>query len=1044
MTDAQIIALAETKMGKHCPRVQGYTWINKPRKDRKGGGVALLIRDDIIHLIKPIEETECSDQEICWAKLKSGRNDVYVGVFYGPQENSSNEEAQTQYANISTQVNKFKSKGHVILMGDFNAKLEIENINQRQTRNGKYLQRTIEDTGTIVVSLQATKGIWTRVNRKKINERSVIDYIIMTEEIAQATRTIHIDEEGIFRLKGKEETDHNTILIETSIPIYSKITKETILNLNDPDGWKEFNKVLANRFQTKPPENYDQYDNIIKKTLNKAFKKITITKGQYKYKLSEKGKKLKDERKRAKREFQKADKDGKNNKLEAYIKAQKNLRIELEYQEKERVEQRIERIIREGGAGSNHFWKIRKKILKQGQTDDHDLITEEGKQIKEPEKSKEYIANYYENLYRAREGTDEYKTWTDHIKNTVHTIENKELEEEPEFTKEEMKNTIKSLKRGKGRGPDGIPNEVFIESDSVTSEIHRNMMNCILSTSSIPEQWKDGNLKRIYKGKGVKGKCSNERGITLASNVGKVFERLINNRVTQRIELSDAQAGGTKNRATTDHILILKEMANITKTRKKQLILVYLDVTKAYDKAWLDGIMYVLQKRGIKTKLWKIIKELNSNLTTSIKTKHGKTRKINITDSIRQGGVLSVTLYALMMDETNKALKQTDLGIKIPGNDTKIPCLLWMDDVVLLEETQEKTQNALKITNHTSLKYHIEYGMPKTKYLTIGGKNKEMNLKLGNQQIQETEKYTYLGEINNRKMNLKDQIESISRKTEVAYQTLMAITGDREFKGIRMASIWRLISTCIIPIITYASETWNITKSERKKLNQELDKILKRILMTPYSTPREALYMETGLLDVETIADSKRLNMKARLNRNKSELMEKVLKHPGCQWEQENRKVMEKYRINNEDLEGTKYVTKNKIRKKILIGFKNRVCETSNNKSKMKYYSDSKNEWTPGYRAKYMNELNRKQVSLVFKARTRMIKIRGNYKNGNSDLTCRACKIHMETQDHVLETCPQIHRTDETKITKSMLFSENPDTLRKVAANLEKIIGKLE
>ena len=40
--------------------------------------------------------------------------------------------------------------------------------------------------------------------------------------------------------------------------------------------------------------------------------------------------------------------------------------------------------------------------------------------------------------------------------------------------------------------------------------------------------------------------------------------------------------------------------------------------------------------------------------------------------------------------------------------------------------------------------------------------------------------------------------------------------------------------------------------------------------MTPDSTPRDMLYIETGLLDLETIAKRKRLNMKVRLNRDKS------------------------------------------------------------------------------------------------------------------------------------------------------------------------------
>ena len=44
---------------------------------------------------------------------------------------------------------------------------------------------------------------------------------------------------------------------------------------------------------------------------------------------------------------------------------------------------------------------------------------------------------------------------------------------------------------------------------------------------------------RFYKGKGKKGKCSNERGITLGSNMGKLFESKV-------VNISDAQAGDKK------------------------------------------------------------------------------------------------------------------------------------------------------------------------------------------------------------------------------------------------------------------------------------------------------------------------------------------------------------------------------------------------------------------------------------------------------------------------------------------------------------------
>ena len=132
-----------------------------------------------------------------------------------------------------------------------------------------------------------------------------------------------------------------------------------------------------------------------------------------------------------------------------------------------------------------------------------------------------------------------------------------------------------------------------------------------------------GTMTRLYKGKRRKGMCSNERGITVASNVGKVYERMINNRALKHINITDAQAGGKEGRSTTDHLLILKEIINTQKRKKKPLLLTYLDVTKAYDKAWLDGIMYALHNNGVIGPTWNIIRKLNQGLKAKIKTKDG-------------------------------------------------------------------------------------------------------------------------------------------------------------------------------------------------------------------------------------------------------------------------------------------------------------------------------------------------------------------------------------------------------------------------------------
>ena len=918
---AHIIGLAETKLGKTTPSVPGYSWVNKPKKTGSGG-VAILIRDDIKHMAEQVEGLEDQDQEIVWVKIKINKAPVYIGVFYGPQEKCSKEESQRQFSQITSQINKLKNKGNIILMGDFNAKLDIQKpgISQKESRNGEHMQDMINNTNMAVKSLSSSLGNWTRVKRKDPNERSIIDYVLMTDEISQSTKNIEIDEYGMYRLKGKEESDHNTIIIETSIPRTKNITKQTIYNLKDKKKWRQFNYRLQETYQDRPPVKYDDFENMIKNNMKKTFDKITITKGNFKPKLSEKAKMLKQERKTRKKAFEKATKGEKKDKLDDYITTQKQLREEIERLEKEKVQARINIIIKEGGVKSESFWKIRKKIINKSKpTDDYDTVTEDNEVLNDPDQAKEYIANYYENLYQAREGCPEYAEWTDTIKNTVAEIEEsmKQLPHEPEFTPDEMLNAIKRLKPGKAPGPDGIPNEVLKRANHRTLPIYTQEMNKVMAAEEIPEQSTEGNLKRLHKGKGKKGKCSHERGITLASNIGKTFERLINNRIIEEVNMSDAQAGGIKGRATVDHIMILKELVNICKAEKKEAILIYLDVTKAYDKAWLDAIMYVLHKQGINSRLWLLVKKLNSNLKTTVLTKHGPTRQITIKDRIRQGGIISVILYALMMDEINKELMEAGKGITVPNTDCKIPSLLWMDDVVLIENEVEKSQELLNITDHTSKKYHVEFGMPKTKHLRTSKKENKIELKLGQQEIEETEKYTYLGEVNNKLMNLKDQIKLIEGKVEAAYQTLLAVAEDREFKGIQMQCIWKLINTCIVPMITYASETWEPNKQEMKKLNQLLDKILRRVLMTPDATPRQALYIETGLLDIETVIDKKRLCMMARLKQDSSVMMNHVLTNPACKWKKKTREIMEKYNVYEWELAEEKFVTRRIISERI-------------------------------------------------------------------------------------------------------------------------------
>ena len=245
------------------------------------------------------------------------------------------------------------------------------------------------------------------------------------------------------------------------------------------------------------------------------------------------------------------------------------------------------------------------------------------------------------------------------------------------------------------------------------------MIEKVHKAEKIPKPSEEGKIIRLYKGKGTKGKCSNERGITLASNLGKVYERIINERIKKELQITKAQAGGKPGNSTADHLIVLKEAIQEITKNKKTAYVVFLDVQKVYDKAWLDAILLTLHKNGAEGKNLRMAKKLNSNLTAKIQTRYGLTWKIKIRDSIRQGGVLSVIEYATMIDEISKELKQKGLGQKTNGKVTT-DSLLWMDDVCLIHHDLEALQTMLDVTNHVELKYHIQFGAAKCKVIRKG------------------------------------------------------------------------------------------------------------------------------------------------------------------------------------------------------------------------------------------------------------------------------------------------------------------------------------
>ena len=221
-----------------------------------------------------------------------------------------------------------------------------------------------------------------------------------------------------------------------------------------------------------------------------------------------------------------------------------------------------------------------------------------------------------------------------------------------------------------------------------------------------------------------------------------------------------------------------------------------------------------------------------------------------------------------------------------------------------------------------------------------------------------------------------------------------------------MEVISKTLETNISPILTYSGEVWKATKKEEEEINRIYDNIIKRILKTPQSTPRECLYIETGLMDPITIAKRNRLDMHNRISNGNNQTLKALLQRTDpSSWAEENRAQAEIIGLDKNTLTTNKQTSKREITNKIKLAFKEEIESKARYKSKVKFLLDEKNKWNPGHQPKYLKTHTRNEVSTTFKNRNRMLDVKANHKNKYQDLQCRLCGKEDETQEHVLAKC---------------------------------------
>lgn len=417
-------------------------------------------------------------------------------------------------------------------------------------------------------------------------------------------------------------------------------------------------------------------------------------------------------------------------------------------------------------------------------------------------------------------------------------------------TREEICKAIKQLKHGKAAGPDNIPAEALKTDIETSVDILHPLFRKIWEEEQVPTEWKEGYLVKLPK-KGDLSSCSNYRGITLLSIPGKVLNRVILNRIKDAVDpqLRDQQAGFRKNRSCTDQIATLRIIVEQSLEWNSPLYVNFIDYEKAFDSVDRQTLWKLLRHYGVPEKITTIIKNSYEGMTCRVV--HGKqlTDAFQVNTGVRQGCLLSPFLFILAIDWImKKSTENRRNGIQWTLW-TQLDDLDFADDLALLSQTKQQMQEKTILVAENSSRLGLTIHKGKSKVLRVNEVN-EMPIILEGEELEEVEKFTYLGSVIDKQGGTEADVKARMGKARVKFHQMKKIWGT---SALSIKSKIRVFNTMIKPILLYGSETWRTTVTIMKRIQTFINTCLRRILQIrwPDTISNQELQQRTGQQPVE-------------------------------------------------------------------------------------------------------------------------------------------------------------------------------------------------
>ena len=181
--------------------------------------------------------------------------------------------------------------------------------------------------------------------------------------------------------------------------------------------------------------------------------------------------------------------------------------------------------------------------------------------------------------------------------------------------------------------------------------------NVIFRTAKMPREWRASTVIPLYKNKGDIQDCNNFRDIKLLSHTMKLWERVIERRLREEVEISENQFGFMPGRATIEAIYLLRGLMGLFRDRKVDLHMVFIDLEKAYDRVPREVLWRCLEEKKMSPAYIRVIKDMYEGGRTRVRTPGGVSNDFVVSLGLHQGSALSPFLFTLVLDKLTRGIQ---------------------------------------------------------------------------------------------------------------------------------------------------------------------------------------------------------------------------------------------------------------------------------------------------------------------------------------------------------------------------------------------------